>query len=115
MMERREDVSKEKERFRDLADAIKGNTQARPMMFLVAKPDKFLDRPGEPAINFETWMGLFESYMDVCLLQGADDTSIMAVFKISLGTEEYNILRRKLKQSGTLDEMIQSMKEYYNP
>ena len=51
--------------------------QVRPMMFPVAKPDKFLDRPGEPVIDFETWMGLFESYMDACLLQGVDDTSMM--------------------------------------
>ena len=85
------------------------------MMFPVTKPDKFLDRPGEPAMNFETWMGLFESYMDACLLQRADDTSTCAVFKISLGTEGYKILRSRPKQCGTLDEIIQSMKEYYSP
>ena len=84
MMGRREEVSKENERLRDLANATKENIQARLMMFPVAKPDKFLDMPGEPAMDFETWLGLFESYMDVCLLQVADDTSMMAVFKISL-------------------------------
>ena len=66
-------------------------------------------------MDFETWKGLFESYMDACLLQGADDTSMMAVFKVSLETEGYNILRSRPKQCGTLDEMTQSMKEYYNP
>ena len=40
---------------------------------------------------------------------------MMAVFKVSLGTEGYKILRSRPKQCGTLDEMIQSMKEYYNP
>ena len=96
-MERREEVSKEKERLRELADTTKGCMQARPMMFPVAKPDKFLDRPGEAAMDFETWTGLFKSYMDTCLLQGADDTSMMAVFKISLGTEGYKILRGRPK------------------
>ena len=85
------------------------------MMFPVAKPDKFLDRQEEPAMDFETWMGLFESYMDACLLQGAYDASMMGVFKISLGPEGYKILRSRPNQCGTLDEMIQSIKQYYNP
>ena len=75
-------------------------------MFPVAKPDKFLDKSREPVMDFETWMGLFESYMGACLLQGADDASMMTVFKISLGTEGYKILRSRPKQCGTLDEMI---------
>ena len=58
MMEQREEASKEKERLRDLVDATKGQMQARPMMFPVTKPDKFLDRPGEPAMDFESLMGL---------------------------------------------------------
>ena len=87
-MERREGFSKDKERLRDLADATKEQMQARPMMFPVTKPEKFLDKPGEPVMDFETWKGLFESYMDACLLQGADETSMMAVFKISMGWRE---------------------------
>ena len=66
-------------------------------------------------MDFETWMGLFESYLAACLLQGADDVPMMGLFNISLGTEEYRILRSRCKQCRTLDEMIQSMKEYYNP
>ena len=65
-------------------------------------------------MDFEAWMGLSESYMDAYLLQGADDASMMGVFKISLRTEGYKILRSRPKQCETLDEMIQSMKEYYN-
>ena len=46
-------------------------------------------------MDVEAWMGLFESYMDVCLLQRADDASMIEVFKISLGTEGYRILQNR--------------------
>ena len=59
-MEQIQEASEEKERLRDLADATKGQIQARPMMSPLAKPDKFLDMPGSTVMDFETWLGLFE-------------------------------------------------------
>ena len=79
------------------------------MFKAVQQPERFLDRPGRPQVEFETWIQLFDAYACVSGLNECPENLRRNTFVLSLGAEGYRICLSRPGPKDTMEDLIDAM------
>ena len=77
-------------------------------------PERFLELPGRPRVEFMTWIKLFEAYATVTRLWEKPEIHKLSMLVLCLG-EGYRICQSRHGPKSTMEEMIETMTRHYKP